>query len=67
MLTTLTAGQEGGATPASSPRVLVHLGSSASLEVIEEHAGSSPAPSATYFTNSVLEAELGENAALRHG
>eukprot|EP00891_Asterochloris_glomerata_P000977 jgi/Astpho2/977/e_gw1.00016.340.1_t len=58
---------QGGVTPASSPRLLVHLGSSASLELIEEHAGSSSAASATYFTNSVLEAELGENAALRHG
>ncbi len=48
---------------ASFPRSLIKLGKGSNVQVLETHVGS---PGATYFTNSVLEIELDDEAELDH-
>ena len=53
-------------TAISNPRFLVVMGSSSSLEIVEEYAPGA-ADSTKYFTNAVMEVQLHEDAQLKHG
>ncbi len=50
----------------SNPRLLVMMGDSSSLELVEEFAPG-PGTRTKYFTNSVTEVQLDEGAQLNHG
>lgn len=50
----------------SNPRLLVIMGDSSSLELVEEFAPGS-GNRTKYFTNSVTEVQLDEGAQLNHG
>ncbi len=54
------------ATAISCPRLLAVMGNASSLEIVEEYA---PGPGARtkYFTNTVTEVQLSEDAELTHG
>ena len=54
------------ATAMSNPRLLVIMGDSSSLELVEEFAPG-PGNGTKYFTNSVTEVQLDEGAQLNHG
>jgi hypothetical protein len=54
------------ATAMSNPRLLVMMGDSSSLELVEEFAPG-PGTRTKYFTNSVTEVQLDEGAQLNHG
>ncbi len=54
------------ATAMSNPRLLVIMGDSSSLELVEEFAPG-PGKRTKYFTNSVTEVQLDEGAQLNHG
>lgn len=54
------------ATAMSNPRLLVIMGDSSSLELVEEFAPGS-GNRTKYFTNSVTEVQLDEGAQLNHG
>lgn len=53
-------------TAISNPRFLVVMGSSSSLEIVEEYAPGA-ADSIKYFTNAVMEVQLDEDSQLKHG
>jgi Fe-S cluster assembly protein SufD len=55
--------QNGGPSMIAHPRVLIVLGASSQASIVETYAG--PA-GARYFTNTVAEIVLGENASLDH-
>ena len=62
----LCAESTSSATAMSSPRLLVIMGDSSSLELVEEFAPG-PGNRTKYFTNSVTEVQLDEGAQLNHG
>ena len=62
----LCAESTSSATAMSNPRLLVIMGDSSSLELVEEFAPG-PGNGTKYFTNSVTEVQLDEGAQLNHG
>ncbi len=62
----LRAESTSSATAMSNARLLVVMGDSSSLELVEEFAPG-PGNGTKYFTNSVTEVQLDEGAQLNHG
>lgn len=60
----LTSSMDGGAVAVTAPRVVVSLGTAAAAEIIEDFGA--PLSKGPTFVNTVFEAELQEDASLRH-